>query len=297
MRLGRVLTAVVLCGSLMYPIVSYCGTQEPSEEHQEKTAETAAPPKEPPKAKSQEEFEAYQKFMQTQDPDERIRAVEDFLLQYPESELKEYAFQAATQAYQAKNDYARVLTYGELTLAENKDNLVALLILASAIADRTGKDTPDRDEKLNEAEQYAKRALERLAKLEKLPEVAQPIWEQTKREAEVTAHAALGMVAMVREDFPKAESELRLAASLASPPDPVLLYRLGLCYSFQQKYELALEVLYQAEALGGVKVPDPAGGTKDLVAEAIEFALRGKGGWTEAPVPAPPAPNPEAPTP
>ncbi|OFW08728.1 MAG: hypothetical protein A3G20_01270 [Acidobacteria bacterium RIFCSPLOWO2_12_FULL_59_11] len=297
MRLGHVITSVVLCGSLVFPTVSYSSTQEPQEEPAAKTAETAPPQKEPPKAKSPEELEAYQKFMQAQDPDVRIREVEDFLLQYPESALKEYAYQVATQVYQAKNYYAWVLTYGELTLSENESNLVALLVLASAIADRTGQDTADRDEKLSEAEQYAKRALEELARMEMPPEPPPPQWEQAKRDAESTAHAALGMIAMVRKDFTKAESELRLASSLAVPPDPVLLYRLGLCYSFQQKYDLALEVLDQAAALGGVKVPSPDGGTKDLVGEAKEFALRAKTGWTEAPVPAPPAPNPEAPTP
>ena len=297
MRLGHVITAVVLCGSLVFPTVSYSSTQEPQEEPEAKTTETAPPRKEQPRAKSPEELEAYQKFMQAQDPDVRIREVEDFLLQYPESALKEYAYQVATQAYQAKNDYARVLTYGELTLGENENNLVALLILASAIADRTGQDAADRDEKFSEAEQYAKRALEGLAGLEKPPERLQPQWEQTKRDAEATAHTALGMIAMVRKDFAKAESELRQASSLAVPPDPVLLYRLGLCYSFQQKYELALEVLDKAAALGGVKVPSPDGGTKDLVAEAKEFTLRAKAGWTGAPGPAPPAPKPEAPTP
>ena len=53
-----------------------------------------------PEAKLQEEFAAYQQFMQEQGPDEQIRMVEDFLLEYPQSELKEYAFQVATQAYQ-----------------------------------------------------------------------------------------------------------------------------------------------------------------------------------------------------
>ncbi|MBI1954978.1 MAG: hypothetical protein HYS38_01130 [Acidobacteria bacterium] len=297
MRIGHVITAVVLCGSLIFPTVSSSSTQAPQEEPAAKTAETAPPRKEPPRAKSPEELGAYQKFMQAQGPDERIRLLEDFLLQYPESALKEYAYQVATQAYQAKNDYARVLTYGELTLGENENNLVALLILASAIADRTGQDAADRDEKLSEAEQYAKRALEGLAGMEKPADPPLPQWEQMKRDAEATAHAALGMIAMVRKDFAKAESELRLASSLAVSPDPVLLYRLGLCYSFQQKYELALEVLDQAAALGGVKVASPEGGTKDLVAEAKEFTLRAKGGWAKAPVPAPPSPNPEAPTP
>ena len=36
-----------------------------------------------PEARSQEEFAAYQQFMQEQDPDEQIRLVEDFLLEYP----------------------------------------------------------------------------------------------------------------------------------------------------------------------------------------------------------------------
>ena len=79
---------------------------------------SAPPPVRQPKAKSQEEFAAYQKFMREPKPDEQIRLIEDFLLQYPDSELKEFAFQTATQAYQAKDDYARVLTYGELTLTE-----------------------------------------------------------------------------------------------------------------------------------------------------------------------------------
>ncbi|MBI4459501.1 MAG: hypothetical protein HY648_05535 [Acidobacteria bacterium] len=272
--------------------------EDPTKEVQSApAAETAPPQNEPPRAKSPEELEAYEKFTQAQDPDERIRLVEDFLLQYPDSELKEYAFQVATQAYQAKNDYARVLTYGELTLAENENNLVVLLVLAAAIADRTSQDDADREEKFADAERYAKRALERLATLEKPLEAVQPEWEQAKRNAEGTAHAALGMVAMLRRDFARAESEFRLAVSLTSPSDPVLLYRFGLCYFFQQKHDLALDVLGRAAALGGVKVPAAEGGTKDLVEEAKEFVLRAKEGLTEPPVPAPPAPNPEPPEP
>ena len=102
---------------------------------------TPAAPRQP-RAKTEEEFAAYQRFIRETKPDEQIRIVEDFLLQYPDSELKEYAFQTATQAYQTKNDYPRVLTYGELTLAENPENLVALLILASSRSEerRVGKE-------------------------------------------------------------------------------------------------------------------------------------------------------------
>ena len=90
--------------------------------------------------------------MQEQDPDEQVRLAEDFLLEYPNTELKEYAFQVATQAYQAKNDFSRVLTYGELTLSENENNLVALLTLASAIPERTTRSDIDYQENLADAE-------------------------------------------------------------------------------------------------------------------------------------------------
>ena len=240
-----------------------------------RTTSAPAPPSQP-RAKTQEEFAAYQRFIRETKPDEQIQMIEDFLLQYPDSELKEYAFQAATQAYQTKNDYPRVLTYGELTLAENSDNLVALLILASAIPERTGKNDEDRDEKLTEAEEYAKHALDLLPRLPPPAGVAAARWEQTRREAAASSHAALGMVNLIREDFASAELELKRSADLASVPDPVTFYRLGLCYSFQKNFDPALEALARADSVGGVKITTPEGGTRDLVAEAREFVIKSK---------------------
>lgn len=238
-------------------------------------AQPPAAEKKPPMAKSKAELDAYQKFMHERNPDTRIHLIEDFLLQYPNSELKEYAYQAATQAYQEKNDYQKVLTYGELTLAENPNNLVALLILASAIPERTGKNDIDKDEKLAEAEQYANRGLQVLSKMTMPPNMTQEQWTRVKKDAEATPHEALGTVALIREDFPKAESEFKTAIALASHPDAITLYRLGLCYSFEKKYDSALDALNQAAASGGVRIPGP-NGTRDLVAEAKDFVTKAK---------------------
>ncbi|MCH8268362.1 MAG: hypothetical protein IH846_12660 [Acidobacteria bacterium] len=229
-----------------------------------------------PEAKLQEEFAAYQQFMQEQGPDEQIRMVEDFLLEYPQTELKEYAFQVATQAYQAKNDYARVLTYGELTLSENENNLVALLILASAIAERTSRRDIDYQEKLADAEGYAGRALQQISNLRKPSHFTIAQWVATKKDAEATPRAALGLIALIRENFARAEAEFKMATTLFSRPDPVTWYRLGLAYSYQEKYDLALEALERSATAGGVRVPSPGGGTRDLVSEAKEFALKSK---------------------
>src|ERR1019366_2548474 len=109
----------------------------------------------------------------------------------------EFAYQAATQAYQAKNDYAKLLTYGELTLAQNGNNLAALLILASAIPERTAKSDLDKDVRLKEAEQYAQRGLEVLEKLPMPPNLTEPQWAEVKNDTKATPHEALGVIALI----------------------------------------------------------------------------------------------------
>lgn len=229
-----------------------------------------------PRAKTEEEFAEYQRFMKETKPDDQIQLIEDFLLHFPDSELREYAFQAATQAYQIKNDFSRVLTYGELTLGENEDNLVALLVLASAIPERTNKNDPESEENLARAEEYARRILDLMTRMPQPAGMTPARWEQTKRESAATAHGSLGMVSMIREDFFRAESEFKLSADLASAPDPVTFYRLGLSYSFQKKFNEALEALERSEAVGGVRVGPAGGPARDLVAEAKDFVLKSK---------------------
>ncbi len=261
------------CMAVLSPIPASAATPPP-QDAQQQAQEEGPPPV--PEAKLQEEFEAYQQFMQEQDPDEQIRMVEDFLLEYPQSELKEYAFQVATQAYQAKNDFARVQTYGELTLSENENNLVALLILTSAIAERTSRQDIDYREKLADAEGYAGRALQQISNLRKPPNFTIAQWVATKKDAEATPRRALGLIALIRENFARAEAEFKMATTLASQPDPVTWYRLGLSYTYQEKYDLALEALERSATAGGVRVPSPGGAARDLVSEAKEFALKSK---------------------
>ena len=239
------------------------------------SASSAPAPPRQPRAKTEEEFAEYQRFMKETNVDAQIQLIEDFLLHFPDSELREYAFQAATQSYQVKNDFPRVLTYGELTLGENEDNLVALLVLASAIPERTNKNDAESEENLAQAEEYARRILDLLPRMPPPAGVTPPRWEQTKREAAATAHASLGMVNMIREDFFQAESEFKMSADLASAPDPVTFYRLGLSYSFQKKFDEALAALDRSDAVGGVRVGSP-GAARDLVAEAKDFVLKSR---------------------
>ena len=101
------------------------------------------PPKPAPVAKSPEEQAAFDKIAKEQRPDARIKLVEDFLLEYPDSEFKQAAYLAAADSYRRKNDLPRMLTYAELTLAEDPENLQALLTLAEALPESVRRDDPD----------------------------------------------------------------------------------------------------------------------------------------------------------
>jgi len=247
-----------------------------------------------PQARTPEEAAAQKAFLAEQNPDASVQLVEDFLLQYPESEFRESAYQTAMQAYQAKNDLAHLLTYGELTLARNPANLTALLLLSTALAEMTDRNDSERQEKLEEGDQYARQALELIARLHKPPGFPDELWDELRHESESAAHASRGLIALIREDLPKAELELSEAVALAMNPDRVLLYRLGLCYSFQKKYAQALEVLDRATALGGIKIAAGAGKTRDLVAEARDFAAKSLSAAVPAAAPSPAVEAPAA---
>jgi tetratricopeptide (TPR) repeat protein len=231
-----------------------------------------------PQAKSPEEAAAYRAFLEEKNPDQQIRLVEDFLLYYPQTELKESAYLVAMQAYQAKSEFDHVLTYGELALTENPENVTALLTLATAISEMTVRDDIDAGERLAEGDEYALEALGVLGKLRRPPGFPEEEWNSARRESESVAHAARGLIALIREDFIRAELELKEAVALAKNPTPALLYRLGMSYSFQKKYAEAIEVLDRAASMGGIQVATAAGSTRDIVAEAREFASKALAG-------------------
>lgn len=234
------------------------------------------PPPAAPRAKSPEESAAYEKFLRERSADERIRLAEDFLLQYPESELKQFAYQAATEAYRQKNDIGHMLTYAELTLAENPENLAALLLLAATLPESVDRNDPDHAERLDEAEAHARKSLEVVAKLIRAPRVSEALWGRTIKEAEASARLSLGLIGMMREDYPSAEKEYSAALALLENPDAVSFYRLGLAYSFLKKYDESLEALQKAAAAGGVRMRGTSGAQRDLVAEAIAFVQKSR---------------------
>ncbi|HSW51065.1 MAG TPA: hypothetical protein VLH09_12865, partial [Bryobacteraceae bacterium] len=115
-----------------------------------------------PQVKSQEEANAVMAILQAPDPDARIKAANQLVSKFNDSEFKGLALFFCAVSYQQKGDPDRMIVYAERTLEADKEHYQAMLLLAGAIAQRTREHDLDREEKLKAAEGYANKALELL---------------------------------------------------------------------------------------------------------------------------------------
>ena len=231
------------------------------------------PPKQP-SPKSQKELDAILAIQNAQDPDGRIKAAEDLLAKFKDTEFKEFALQMETLSHQQKNDFDNMIIVGERTLEVNPENVVVLIALATAIPQRTREHDLDKEEKLGKAETYAVKAQKLIPNLPKFnPSIPDDDWTGYKKSAMSQAHEAIGMAAFVRKNYPKAEEAFKAAAEVSPQPEPTILYRLGMVYNAQGKYDEAIAALDKAIAAGGVKVGD-----RDLAADQKAAVQKAKAG-------------------
>ena len=230
-------------------------------------AEETVTVKKPPQPKTQEEYEAAQKLTNVSlSPDRMIALAEEFVQNFPDSELRGFAYRRAMEGYGEKNDFPRMQEFGEKALALDPENAAVLLLLALAMPERTRQTDLDREEKLNTAEEYAKRALSAIDKSQKPnPQMSDAEWDQMRNDARAQSYAALGYVALKRSQYSAAEEYLKKSIELQVQKDPVVYWRLGLTYEMMKKYELARDTLKQAVELGGVRV-----GQRDSAAEELQ---------------------------
>ena len=158
--------------------------------------------------------------------------------------------------------------FGEKALAVDPEDAAVLLLLALAMPEQMRQTDLDREEKLNTAEEYAKRALAAIDKSQKPnPQVSDAQWDQIRNDARAESYAALGYVALKRSQYSAAEEYLKKSIELQVQKNPVVYWRLGLTYEMMKKYELARDALKEAVELGGVRV-----GQRDL--QRVEELLK-----------------------
>jgi tetratricopeptide (TPR) repeat protein len=194
-------------------------------------------------------------FMQVQnelDPERQLALVAEFEQKHSASPLMSYVCSRAARLYQQKGEYAKTVEYGERSLKLDPNNVFSLVIVAMMLPQpRMLQGTPaENDKSLATAESYATRALELI---EQIPaEMLEKDEQLQKQKASLSsdAHSALGMVALIRDDQPKAVDEFKAAISTATGANPLNYFRLGEAYENMGKLDQAIDAFQHAADLG-----------------------------------------------
>jgi len=186
------------------------------------------------KPKSKPEFDAImalQNAAQGGDNDATIKAADDLLTKFKDTEFKAFALILEARAYQGKGDDDRAEIYAEQALAADPKSFQAPLMIGEIIVRHTQEHDLDKEEKLAKAEKNLNLEIENAKTAAKPnPNVPDAQWEEQKKFMIAEANADLGRVAMLRKKFDAAIASLQLAMN----DDPQPAYFVWLASAQQQ---------------------------------------------------------------
>lgn len=199
------------------------------------------------KVKSQKEGEAIQAMFQAPDADARIAAAKELITKFADTDFKSTAFYIMAFSAQQKSDLENAVVYGEQALEADNKNYGAMILIASALAQRTREFDLDREEKLGRSEKLAKEAIELVKTAPKPnPSITDEQWEGAKKDYTSQAYEGLGLAAMARKNYDACAANLQLTVDNAPQVDPATLVRLGNCLGKVKKFDEAIAALDRA---------------------------------------------------
>lgn len=187
-----------------------------------------------------------------QDPDTKIRMVQEYERQFPKSALMSYVYTQGASAYEQKADYPNAAQYCRKSLALDPENTYSLLLMATALSEPSmNRGSAEQTAKnLSEAKADAEHALELLPQLPARKGETPDQLSARKASIASDAHAALGSVAMLRGNLDSAIIEFEQAVKLSRSPKATLYFRLGEIYSNAGKKQQAIDSFTKAAEIG-----------------------------------------------
>jgi tetratricopeptide (TPR) repeat protein len=198
------------------------------------------------------------------DPKARMADIEKFTAVFPNSKFQDQVSNYAmyTLGPGQLNDPARLVAYGEKTLAANPNSLPALLLLSGYYVEDSKPGS------ISKAITYSQKAIE-VAKADA------PDADKSRRLSAGVAHSTIGYAYLKQDKTQASIPELRSATALLKGQDEasyaVALYRLGFAYAKLNKTTEAREVLTE-----GVKIQGPVQGMSQELLKKVN-AARAKG--------------------
>ncbi|MGO9012062.1 MAG: hypothetical protein ACLQPN_18360 [Bryobacteraceae bacterium] len=176
---------------------------------------------------------------QSEGPDAVIKAAEDLITKFADTEYKEVALLMEATAYQQKGDYIDAEVTDDRVLRVNPKNQQAAMQLGELILHHVGENDLDKDQQLSKAEKDFNQAL---ANIDNKPNASIPDaqWEESKKFMRAELENDLGLVALQRKTYDAAIADFKLA--LEGDPQPAYQVRLAVAYQEGGKNDEALAI-------------------------------------------------------
>jgi tetratricopeptide (TPR) repeat protein len=179
------------------------------------------------------EYNQYQAADKEQNPQQKVKALDDFVKAYPNSTLMPYIYRDYYTTYMALKNFGQVIEYADRMIAlgdkiDATGRLEAYYTRAQAFylgvsADKTLQ-TPDA---LTKAREGALAGLKSLEDLKKPDAVPADQFEQQKKGVKVLFNAVAALASTNMKDYAGAAGYYKTVLSI-TPEDPVTHYRLGI---------------------------------------------------------------------
>jgi tetratricopeptide (TPR) repeat protein len=240
MKLKRTIAVIAVAGS---SLLSATAQSAPAKD--QAPSATAQPAgKGQVQAKTQAEYEAYQAIKsKAQTPDEFEKAVDDFAVKFPDSNLRVVLYRGVMKSFQQADNADKMMAAGLKVLSIDKDDPEALIVVAEIQEEHTGAMDLDREERMDQAVANAQHALQTIdTDLSAPAGTPADRLEAYKKYLRSTALAIVGTIQYKRAQYADAEGMLRKAIDAdAANPDAVVVLRLALALDQQKKYQDALQ--------------------------------------------------------
>jgi tetratricopeptide (TPR) repeat protein len=155
---------------------------------------------------------AIQTAMSSGDPDAIIKASEDLLSNYADSDYKEYALTMEANAYQHKQDNDNARVYADRVLQVNPKAFTMELMEADIITPGIKKFDLNKAQEIAQATHLYTDAIENAkVAVKPNPQVSDADWAANMKYAIAQAHNGLAMLAQIQEKWDDAIKEFQLA--------------------------------------------------------------------------------------
>jgi hypothetical protein len=216
-------------------------------------AQPGAAPQQKKEIKDPAEYNAYVGAVQQTDPNAKVSGLEAFLVQYPNSVMKEDALELLMGSYQQTGNAAKMSETANKLLTSNPNNVRALALLS--YSERTqAQGGVNAQQNMELAAQHGKAGLQALQTFNKPEGMSDADFEKLKTQMSGIFNAAVGLGALTAKDYPTAQTSLKAAAD-GNPTDFSLVYPLALSYLQPTPPDYLNGVWYAARA--SVVAPTP----------------------------------------